>query len=74
MFIREGRLIERGVYRIFLELYWAFIGEERLKESGRLLEKIRYGKSNAGEELFSVEFSSSGKSNITEMNVSFLDR
>ena len=40
-FIREGRLIERGVYRIFLELYWAFIGEGRLKESGRLLEKIR---------------------------------
>ena len=36
-----GRLVERGVYRIFLGLYWVFIGEGRLKESGRLLEKIR---------------------------------
>ena len=34
--------MERGVYRIFLGLYWAFVGEGRLKESGRLLEKIRY--------------------------------
>ena len=41
-FIREGHLIERGVYRIFLGLYWAFIGEGRLKESGRLSEKIWY--------------------------------
>ena len=32
-----------AVYRIFLGLYWAFIGEGRLKGSGRLLEKIRYG-------------------------------
>ena len=39
--IYGGRLIERGVYRIFLGLYWAFIGEGRLKESGHLLEKIR---------------------------------
>ena len=39
--IYGGRLLERGVYRIFLGLYWAFIGEGRLKESGRLLEKIR---------------------------------
>ena len=30
-----------GVYRTFLGLYWAVIGEGRLKESGRLLEKIR---------------------------------
>ena len=40
--MREGRLIERDVYKIFLGLYWAFIGERRLKESGCLLEKIRY--------------------------------
>ena len=39
--IYGGRLLERGVYRIFLGLYWAFTGEGRLKESGRLLEKIR---------------------------------
>ena len=39
--IYRGRLIERSVYRIFLILYWAF-GEEHLKESGRLLEKIWY--------------------------------
>ena len=39
--IYGGRLIERGVYRIFLGLYWAFIGQGRLIESGRLLEKIR---------------------------------
>ena len=38
--IYGGRLLERGVYRIFLGLYWAFIGEGRLKESGRLLGKI----------------------------------
>ena len=37
-----GHLIERGVYRIFLRLYWAFIGEGHLKERGHLLEKIRY--------------------------------
>ena len=29
--IYGGRLIERGVYGIFLGLYWAFIGEGRLK-------------------------------------------
>ena len=40
--IYGGRLLERGVYRIFLGLCWAFIREGRLKESGRLLEKIRY--------------------------------
>ena len=39
------RLLERGVYRIFLGLYWAFIKDGRLKESGRLLEKIRYALS-----------------------------
>ena len=33
--IYGGRLLERGVSRIFLGLYWAFIAE------GRLLEKIR---------------------------------
>ena len=40
-FIREGRLIERGVDRTFLGSYWAFTGEGRLKESERSLEKIR---------------------------------
>ena len=40
--IYGGRLLERGVYRIFLGLYWVFIGEGRLKESGCLLEKIQY--------------------------------
>ena len=38
------RLRERGVYGIILVLYWAFIGEGQLKESGRLLEKIRQAK------------------------------
>ena len=36
------RLLERGVYGIFLGLYWAFIEEGRLKKSGHLLEKIQY--------------------------------
>ena len=36
--IYGGHLLERGVYRIFLGLYWAFIGEGHLKESGCLLE------------------------------------
>ena len=39
--IYGGRLLERGVYRISLGLYWPFIGEGRLKGSGRLFEKTR---------------------------------
>ena len=37
-----GRLIERGVYKIITGKRGAFIGDGRLKERGRLLEKIRY--------------------------------
>ena len=36
-----GRLIERGVYKIITGKRGAFIGDGRLKERGRLLEKIR---------------------------------
>ena len=39
-FIRRGRLIEGGVYKIFLGLDWAFIRGERLKEGGSLKEEI----------------------------------
>ena len=39
--LEKGRLIEGGVYKIILKKRGAFIGEGRLKERGRLLEKIR---------------------------------
>ena len=37
-FIREGRLIERGVYRIFLGLYWAFKREWAFIRENAVLE------------------------------------
>ena len=40
--LEYGRLIERGVYKIITGKRGAFIGDGRLKERGRLLEKIRY--------------------------------
>ena len=40
--LEYGRLIERGVYKIITGKRGAFIGDGRLKEHGRLLEKIRY--------------------------------
>ena len=40
--LEYGRLIERGVYIIITGKKGAFIGDGRLKERGRLLEKIRY--------------------------------
>ena len=39
--LEYGRLIERGVYKIITGKRGAFIGDGRLKERGRLLEKIR---------------------------------
>ena len=40
--LEYGRLIERGVYKIITGKRGAFIGDGRLKERGRLLEKIWY--------------------------------
>ena len=42
--LEYGRLIERGVYKIITGKRGAFIGDGRLKERGRLLEK--YGICN----------------------------
>ena len=43
-FIGRGRLLEGGVYKIFLCLRGAFIGGRRLKEGG--VYKRIYGTSN----------------------------
>ena len=37
-----GHLIERGIYKIITGKRGVFIGDGRLKERGRLLEKIQY--------------------------------